>query len=191
VPIFRRQIARGGPVTVTDRRMTRYFMTIPEAVQLVIRAGSLSTPAEAPGTAEILALDMGEPVRIVELARAMIELSGLDPERDIAIEEIGARPGEKLHEELFNGYERPRPTAAEKILLAEREPLSPEVVAAMFDEIKLLVLEGDAAGLAAKVAGLSATVRRERVPAAAPNGELRDLAIAPSSPAPLIHSGEP
>ena len=102
VPIFRRQIARGGPVTVTDRRMTRYFMTIPEAVQLIIRAGSLGLRPraggggggpEGPHRAEVLVLDMGEPVRIVELARAMIELSGLDPDRDIEIEEVGRRPG--------------------------------------------------------------------------------------------------
>jgi len=191
VPIFRRQIERGGPITVTDERMTRYFMTIPEAVQLIIRAGSLSTPPAAPGTAEVLVLDMGEPVRIIDLARAMIELSGLDPERDIAIEEIGAHAGEKLHEELFNGYERACPTAAEKILLAEREPLSPEVVAAMFDEIRLLVLEGDAAGLAAKVTGLSTTVRSDLERPAAGDGVLRELATAPGAPAPLIHSGEP
>jgi FlaA1/EpsC-like NDP-sugar epimerase len=101
-------------------------------------------------------LDMGEPVRIVELARAMIELSGLDPDRDIEIEIVGRRGGEKLHEELFNPYERSRPTVAEKILRAEREPLAVETVEAMFAEIGLLVLEGDAAGLAAKVSELSA-----------------------------------
>ncbi|HEY2767081.1 MAG TPA: nucleoside-diphosphate sugar epimerase/dehydratase [Solirubrobacteraceae bacterium] len=190
VPIFRRQIARGGPVTVTDRRMTRYFMTIPEAVQLVIRAGSLSSAAGAPRAAEVLVLEMGEPVRIVELARAMIELSGLDPDRDIEIEEVGARAGEKLHEELFNDYERPRRTAAEKILLAAREPLAPETVAAMFDEINLLVLEGDAAGLAAKVAGLSAKVRGdlEATPAAdTEGGEGATVAVSPAS---LVHSGD-
>jgi FlaA1/EpsC-like NDP-sugar epimerase len=158
VPIFRRQIERGGPVTVTDERMTRYFMTIPEAVQLIIRSGSLASGG-AHG-ADVFVLDMGEPVRIVELARAMIELSGLDPDRDVEIEIVGRRAGEKLHEELFNGYERPCPTAAEKIMLAQREPLAPETVEAMFDEIGLLVLEGDAAGLAARVSELSA-VRAE------------------------------
>ncbi|HZL55029.1 MAG TPA: nucleoside-diphosphate sugar epimerase/dehydratase, partial [Solirubrobacteraceae bacterium] len=108
VPIFRRQIARGGPVTVTDERMTRYFMTIPEAVQLIIRSGSLGEEPtrSSRNAAEVYVLDMGEPVRIVELARAMIELSGLDPDRDIEIEIIGRRGGEKLHEELFNPYER-------------------------------------------------------------------------------------
>jgi FlaA1/EpsC-like NDP-sugar epimerase len=183
VPIFRRQIARGGPVTVTDARMTRYFMTIPEAVQLIIRAGSLGM--ESP-RAEVLVLDMGEPVRIVDLARAMIELSGLDPDRDIEIEVVGARAGEKLHEELFNGYERRRSTSAEKILLAEREPLAPEVVEAMFAEINLLVMEGDAAGLAAKVDGLGAQVRGEGTVEDAG----RELAGAPVAPVPLVHSAD-
>ena len=158
VPIFRRQIERGGPVTVTDERMTRYFMTIPEAVQLIIRSGSLASGG-ARG-ADVFVLDMGEPVKIVELARAMIELSGLDPDRDVEIEIVGRRAGEKLHEELFNGYERACPTEAEKIMLADRETLAPETVEAMFDEIGLLVLEGDAAGLAARVSELSA-VRAE------------------------------
>jgi FlaA1/EpsC-like NDP-sugar epimerase len=196
VPIFRRQIERGGPVTVTDERMTRYFMTIPEAVQLIIRSGSLASaqaPEEhdAPPTAgrivasargrgaEVFVLDMGEPVRIVELARAMIDLSGLDPDRDIDVEIVGRRPGEKLHEELFNSYERPRATAAEKILLAEREPLAVAAVESMFAEIGLLVLEGDAAGLAAKVSELAAARRDE--PGDGQNGQRE-------APAPLVHS---
>ncbi|HUA49829.1 MAG TPA: nucleoside-diphosphate sugar epimerase/dehydratase [Solirubrobacteraceae bacterium] len=150
VPIFRRQIATGGPVTVTDPRMKRYFMTIPEAVQLIIRAGSLS---ERSG--EVFVLEMGEPVGILDLARTMIHLSGLEPERDIAIEIVGARPGEKLHEELFNPYERLQPTPAQKILRAAREPLDPASVERIFGEINLLVLEGDAAALAKHVAKLS------------------------------------
>jgi FlaA1/EpsC-like NDP-sugar epimerase len=177
VPIFRRQIARGGPVTVTDERMTRYFMTIPEAVQLIIRSGSLATDGDR--GADVFVLDMGEPVRIVDLARAMIELSGLDPDRDVAVEIVGRRAGEKLHEELFNRYERPKPTPAEKIMLAEREPLAPETVEAMFDEIRLLVFEGDAAGLAAKVAELS-TVRGELSESVSGRGA--------HAPAPLIDS---
>jgi FlaA1/EpsC-like NDP-sugar epimerase len=179
VPIFRRQIERGGPVTVTDERMTRYFMTIPEAVQLIIRSGSLASDGDR--GADVFVLDMGEPVRIVDLARAMIELSGLDPDRDVAVEIVGRRAGEKLHEELFNGYERPKPTPAEKILLAEREPLAPETVEAMFDEIRLLVFEGDAAGLAAKVAELS-TVRGELSESVSGRGA--------HAPAPLIDSRE-
>lgn len=150
VPIFRRQIQMGGPVTVTDERMTRYFMTIPEAVQLVIRSGSLGDGGE------VYVLEMGEAVSIMQLARDMIELSGLRPGRDIAIEVVGRRPGEKLHEDLFNPHERPKPTPAERITLARRDQLDPVAVEAMFDEIALLVLEGDAAGLAAKVGELSA-----------------------------------
>jgi FlaA1/EpsC-like NDP-sugar epimerase len=205
VPIFRRQIERGGPVTVTDERMTRYFMTIPEAVQLIIRSGSLASGAPAPGErargADVFVLEMGEPVRIVDLARAMIDLSGLDPDRDIAIEIVGRRPGEKLGEELFNSYERPRATEAEKILLAEREPLAVEEVESMFREITLLVLEGDAAGLAAKVSELSAgrpEFPRERgVPpreaaAERPAAAETDAAKAPAeehdAPPPLVHS---
>ena len=150
VPIFRRQIAAGGPVTVTDERMKRYFMTVPEAVQLIIRAGSLS---ESSG--ELFVLEMGEPVKIVDLAETMIRLSGLDPEHDIAIEIVGARPGEKLYEELFNPYEHPQPTPAQKIWRAQRDPVDPAWVERTFTELNLLVLEDDAATLAQHVARLA------------------------------------
>jgi FlaA1/EpsC-like NDP-sugar epimerase len=150
VPIFRRQIAAGGPVTVTDPEMTRYFMTIPEAVQLVIRSGALARGGET------FVLEMGEPVAILDLAKAMIRLSGLEPGRDIAIEVVGRRPGEKLHEELFNPYERARATGAPKIQQAERAPIDPRWVEETFEEITLLVLEGDAGALAAKVGELAA-----------------------------------
>ena len=150
VPIFRRQISTGGPVTVTDPRMTRYFMTIPESVQLIIRAGSLSE-----GSGEVFVLEMGDPIKIIDLAQTMIRLSGLEPERDIAIEVVGARPGEKFHEDLFNPYERPQPTPAQKIVRAEREPLDPEWVEEAFSRINLLVLEGDVAVLAEHVSQLA------------------------------------
>jgi FlaA1/EpsC-like NDP-sugar epimerase len=149
VPIFRRQIAAGGPVTVTDERMKRYFMTIPEAVQLIIRAGSLD---ERSG--EVYVLEMGEAISILELAEQMIRLSGLEPERDIAIEIVGARPGEKFHEELFNPSEHPQPTPAQRILRAEHEHLDPAWVERTFADINLLVLEGDAAALAKHVSDL-------------------------------------
>jgi FlaA1/EpsC-like NDP-sugar epimerase len=171
VPIFRRQIAAGGPVTITDPRMTRYFMTIPEAVQLIIRAGSLG---EASG--EVFVLEMGEAVKIIDLAEAMIRLSGLEPERDIAIVPIGARPGEKFHEDLFNPYERPLPTRAQKIVRAEREPLDPGWVEASFAEINLLVLEGDAAALAHHVGKLSSSRESDlRPPAREANPSLPRL----------------
>ncbi len=161
VPIFRRQIAAGGPVTVTDERMRRYFMTIPEAVQLIIRAGSLSE-----GSGEVFVLEMGEPVKIIDLAETMIRLSGLEPGRDIAIEIVGARPGEKFHEDLFNPYERMQPTPAQKILRAEHEPLDPDWVEETFAKINLLVLEADTAGLAEHVARLA----RERAAKAGGSG---------------------
>jgi FlaA1/EpsC-like NDP-sugar epimerase len=160
VPIFRRQIANGGPVTVTDPEMTRFFMTIPEAVQLVIRSGSLARGGD------VFVLEMGEPVKIMDLARDMIRFSKLEPDKDIAIEIVGARPGEKLHEELFNPYERPESTPAAKILRALRPPVDPEWVEETFSQIGLLVLEGDAAALAAKVGELAAV--RAPVPLATP-----------------------
>jgi FlaA1/EpsC-like NDP-sugar epimerase len=187
VPIFRRQIAEGGPVTITDPGMTRYFMTIPEAVQLIIRSGSLATAgaAGAGRGADLFVLDMGEPVRIMDLARAMIDLSGLDPDRDIDIEVIGARPGEKLHEELVNTYEHARPTDAEKILRVEREPLAVEAVEAMFEEVYPLVLEGDATGMAAKVAELAETLRGGGRPTQA------DGVLPPGGDGSTGHGGQP
>jgi FlaA1/EpsC-like NDP-sugar epimerase len=156
VPIFRSQIERGGPVTVTDPEMTRYFMTIPEAVQLVIRAGDLGA-----GTGEVFVLEMGEPVRIVDLAHNMIKLAGYDPETDIAVEFTGRRPGEKLHEELFNSDERPQATAADKIVRAvRRAPLDPEWVSGAVSRLEQLVREGDEAHLAEKTVDL-VTERRE------------------------------
>jgi FlaA1/EpsC-like NDP-sugar epimerase len=98
---------------------------------------------------------MGDPVRIVDLAETMISLSGLEPGRDIAIEIVGARPGEKFHEDLFNPYERMQPTPAQKILRADRDPLDPAWVEQCFERINLLVLEGDAAVLAEHVARLA------------------------------------
>jgi FlaA1/EpsC-like NDP-sugar epimerase len=150
VPIFRRQIAAGGPVTVTDPEMTRFFMTIPEAVQLVIRSGSLAAGGE------VFVLDMGDPVSILDLAKDMIRFAQLEPGKDIAIEIIGPRPGEKLHEELFNAYERPETTPAAKILRAVRPAIDPAWVEETFSQIGLLVLEGDAATVAATVAELAA-----------------------------------
>ncbi len=112
VLLFREQIARGGPVTVTHPEMKRYFMTIPEAVQLVIQAGALGKGGE------IFVLDMGEPVKIVDLARDMIILSGLKPDQDIKIEFMGLRPGEKLYEELFSDRENFTVTRHERIFIA-------------------------------------------------------------------------
>ena len=112
IPVFQRQIAAGGPVTVTHPDMRRYFMTIPEAVQLVLGATSMATGGQ------VFVLDMGRPVRILHLAEDMIRLSGLKPGRDIEIVYSGIRPGEKLQEELFRGQESSQRTSCERIMVA-------------------------------------------------------------------------
>ncbi len=114
IPLFRRQIAQGKNLTVTHPDIQRYFMTIPEAVQLLIQSGSLADQGE------VFVLDMGNPVRIVDLARDLIELSGLELGKDIDIDFVGLRPGEKLFEELLTGEENGiRHTSHPKILVAE------------------------------------------------------------------------
>jgi FlaA1/EpsC-like NDP-sugar epimerase len=153
VPIFRGQIERGGLVTVTHPEMTRYFMTIPEAVQLVIRAGDIGA-----GKGEVFVLDMGEPVKIVDLAHNMIRLAGYEPEADIAIEFTQPRPGEKLHEVLFSAHETPQPTAAKRINRAVRTtPLDPKWVDSTLAELETMVLAGDEANLAERVVDLIAS----------------------------------
>ena len=120
VPLFKRQIAAGGPVTITDKRIIRYFMTIPEAAQLVLEAGAMAT------SGQIFVLDMGEPVKILTLAENLIRLSGKEPYTDIAIEEVGLRPGEKLYEELLMSSEKLSATANRKIFVEEQSPIDRE-----------------------------------------------------------------
>ena len=128
VPLFREQIERGGPITVTDAEMTRFFMTIPEAAELVLQSSAMATGGE------VFLLDMGEPVKIIDLARSLIEVSGLsvrddrNPEGDIAIEIVGARPGEKTHEELLIG-EDSEPSSHPRIRRAIEESIAPEEIA--------------------------------------------------------------
>ena len=116
IPLFKRQIAEGGPVTLTDKRIIRYFMTIPEASQLVIQAGAMAKKGE------LFVLDMGKPVKIYDLAVNMIKLSGLKPEEDISIKEIGLRPGEKLYEELLMKTETLDKTANDMIYIEHDTP---------------------------------------------------------------------
>jgi FlaA1/EpsC-like NDP-sugar epimerase len=113
IPLFQKQIDNGGPVTVTDERITRFFMTIPEACQLVLEAGAMGKGGE------IFVFDMGESVKIIDLAKKMISLSGLELGRDIDIKISGLRPGEKLYEELLANEENTLPTHHEKILIAK------------------------------------------------------------------------
>lgn len=129
VPLFDQQIRNGGPVTVTDPEMTRYFMTIAEACQLILQACSMGAGGE------IFVLNMGEPVKIDYLARQMIRLAGKVPDEDIEVRYTGLRPGEKLSEELFHPEERLAPTAYEKILLAEGRALDPDSFWKRFEEL--------------------------------------------------------
>lgn len=128
VPIFQEQIRKGGPITITDPRMTRFFMTIPEAAQLVVQASTMGKGGE------IFVLDMGEQIKIVDMARDLIRLAGLKPE-DIDIEFTGIRPGEKLYEELYYNEEEAMPTSHEKILSAYHRPFDFTEVSKAVDEL--------------------------------------------------------
>jgi len=154
IPIFRRQIERGGPVRVTHPEMTRYFMTIPEAVSLVVQAGAIG------GRGQVFVLDMGEPIKIVDLAREMIRLSGKEPGKDIAIEFTGARPGEKLHEELWNAGETVEPTVHSKISRATRPPVDPGWLEDELAELERLVETGDTLELVGKLGAMMGSPRR-------------------------------
>jgi FlaA1/EpsC-like NDP-sugar epimerase len=136
ITIFKRQIAKGGPLTITHPEMTRYFMTIPEAASLVVQAGSIG------GAGEIFVLDMGEPVRILELAHDMIRLSGKEPEREIPLEFIGVRAGEKLHEELWGKDEEVAETGHPKIQRARRVPVSATWLEEELGDLERLVHDG-------------------------------------------------
>jgi FlaA1/EpsC-like NDP-sugar epimerase len=159
IPIFRRQIERGGPVTVRHAEMTRFFMTIPEAVSLVVQAGSIG------GRGEIFVLDMGEPVRILDLARNMIELSGLEPDRDVAIEFTGALPGEKIHEELWSGDEVVGATVHPKILRLTRPQIDGPWLDEELAELQRLVGEGETLELVSRLGSMVKEPRREAMPA--------------------------
>ncbi len=137
ITIFRRQIATGGPVTITHPEMTRYFMTIPEAASLVVQAGAIG------GGGEIFVLDMGDPVGILDLARDMIRLSGREPDRDIPIEFIGVRAGEKLHEDLWGPDEEVGETTHPKISRARRAPILAEWLDEELEVLGRLVEEGE------------------------------------------------
>ncbi len=138
VPLFKKQIDEGGPITVTHAEMTRFFMTIPEATQLVLQAGAMGTPGD------VFVLDMGEPVKIVDMANDLIKLSGFKPGVDIPIKFTGLRPGEKMHEELFGGQEDPVKTEHAKIFRAPNQELL-ENLDSLLDELIGLAKEGDKA----------------------------------------------
>ncbi|MBT9148075.1 MAG: UDP-N-acetyl-alpha-D-glucosamine C6 dehydratase [Syntrophomonadaceae bacterium] len=155
VPLFRRQIAEGGPVTVTHPEATRYFMTIPEAVQLILQAGAMGRGGE------IFVLDMGEPIKIVDLARDLIRFSGFEPDEDISIEFIGLRPGEKLHEEPLRVQGAVRATIHECIFVAEMPRVDGKRLKADVEVLKELAREGNRHRIAEKL--------KEMIPEYRPN----------------------
>jgi len=141
VPIFRQQIARGGPITVTHPDMARYFMTITEAVQLVILAGSIGRGGET------FVLDMGEPISILELAQNMIRLSGFEIDKDVSIEFTGVRPGEKIVEKLFWNYEASVPTEYSKLMVAKSSFVPPKEFDESINRLERILIDGNAAEL--------------------------------------------
>ena len=161
VPLFREQIRAGGPVTVTDPEVSRYFMTIPEACQLILQASAIGSH-EA-----IYTLDMGEPVPIRVLAEQMIRLAGKQPGRDIAITYTGLRPGEKLHETLFHAEEAYRPTGHPQILQADQRGISVEVIGSALEDLRAASARYDIEALA--------ILLRQAVPDFAPAGRSAEV----------------
>jgi len=176
VPTFRRQIERGGPVTVTHPEMTRYFMTIPEAASLVIQAGAIG------GSGDIFVLDMGDPVKIVDLAENMIRLSGKTPGVDIKIKFIGSRPGETLYEKLWADDEQVFPSSHSKIMRLRRQPVADRWLQLELMELERLADEGDTLEVVAKLNTIVREPVREQpavAPARLPSSE---IAVPPPSP---------
>jgi FlaA1/EpsC-like NDP-sugar epimerase len=160
IPTFKKQIAEGGPITITDKEMERYFMTIAEASQLVIQAGGLGLEGE------VFILDIGEPVKIVNLARDLIKLSGFIPDEDIKIEFIGSRPGEKLFEELLTEKERSRvlgESGHEKIFIAQTEAVDEEKLEEDIKELEVLAKQMDSEGIVRKLQEIVPTYKPNRI----------------------------
>ena len=186
IPTFRRQIEKGGPVTVTHPDMTRFFMTIPEAVSLVVQAGAIG------GRGQVFVLDMGEPVRIVDLAANMIRLSGHEPRlpgevdtgpRDVRIQFIGSRPGEKIHEQLWSDDEAVGETGHPKIKRLSRAPVDAAWLAEQIGELERLTDEGDTLEVVGKLSAIVRAPRRETVTVPSVSSATESPAVHPRSEA--------
>jgi len=155
IPLFRRQIERGGPITITHKEITRFFMMISEACNLVLEAGSMGKGGE------IFLFDMGKPVKILDLARKMIQLTGLEPDKDIVIKEIGLRPGEKLYEEVLATEENTLQTYHPKIMLAQVRPYREEEISRQLEDLLELISRGDDFALVRKMKEIVPEYRSE------------------------------
>lgn len=150
LPLFQWQLARGGPVTVTDPEATRYFMLISEAAQLVLQAGAMGK------SGDVFFLDMGDPVRIIDLAENLVRLSGMRPGDDVAIETMGLRPGERLHEHLVGEAERFAPSEHERILMVRESEIDALRLREDLESLRRLVEAGDREGAVARLKAMSA-----------------------------------
>jgi len=177
VPLFKRQLAAGGPITVTHPDVQRYFMTIPEAVELVLTAAALPDAA-----GRISILEMGDPVRIVDLAEQLIRLSGLEPYKDIQIVFSGLRPGEKLNEELVGCGEDTVPTSVEKIRLVERNGGSPATVAIALQHLIDALSAGRTADVMRAVSALVPEYVPDRPQRVSPAFGVRRPLVLPAAP---------
>jgi FlaA1/EpsC-like NDP-sugar epimerase len=180
IPIFRKQIERGGPVTVTHPEMTRYFMTIPEAVSLVVQAGAIG------GRGQVFVLDMGEPVRIIDLAQNMIRLSGKEPRlpddpttsaRDVRIVFTGSKPGEKRNEELWSEDESVGDTSHPKILRLSRPPVDPDWLDDQLAELERLADEGDTLEVVGKLRNVVREPQRLGAPSPPADAEMPSFEV--------------
>jgi O-antigen biosynthesis protein WbqV len=155
IPLFQRQLSRGGPLTVTHPEIERFFMTVHEAVQLILQSASRGL-RDGVRHGRIFVLDMGEPIRVIDIARRMIRLAGLDPDVDIGIDIVGLRPGEKLYEELFDFDEERLPSSIPGVFEAEPRPIPLRVLNGAFDALELASGEADDAACRAIAIGLLA-----------------------------------
>ena len=172
IPLFKRQIAAGGPVTVTDARIIRYFMTIPEAAQLVLEAGAMARQNE------LFVLNMGKPVKIIDLAENLIRLSGCEPYVDIDIVETGLRPGEKLYEELLIAGRDVEKTENDKIYVEHQPPITPAALEQKLDILRAALETEDAAAIRSALHRVVPTFREPEEVNAPQGGEVLPPAAA-------------